>query len=128
MQTTINERFKIICDFYNLNVNSFSKKINTSQPTVKAIFDGKTKPSYDTIVKVLNEFNINAEWLILDIGKMEAESIVKTINNESENTIQMLTMISALSAKNAILERELSELNQKLQYNIAAAPKEKYGK
>lgn len=126
MQSTINERFKIICDFNNLNVNSFSKRINLSQPTVKAIFDGKTKPSYETIVRVLNEFNVTADWLILDNGNMEDGNIVKTIKNESDSTNQMLLMISDLSAKNAILERDLKELKQKSGYNIAASPKEKY--
>ena len=95
-----------------------------SQPTIKAIFDGKTKPSYETIVRVLNEFNVTAEWLILEKGNMYYENIVNTITEDNETIKQMLNMISDLSAKNAILEMKLREFEN---HNIAAAPKMKYG-
>lgn len=125
METTINQRFEIICKNNNLNVSSFSKRINVSQPTIKAIFDGKTKPSYETIVRVLNEFNVTAEWLILEKGNMYYENIVNAITEDNETIKQMLNMISDLSGKNAILQ---AKLNQYKKYNIAAEPENEYGK
>lgn len=127
METTINQRFKIICEKEGLNVNSFSKRIETAQPTVKSIFDGKTKPSYDTIVKVIIEFSLNANWLILDRGDMYIiENTI--IDNDVSGIKIMLQMISDLSAKNALLEKEKQEYKEKEGYLIAAEEKVEYKK
>ena len=61
MENTINERINEIRMKFNLSVNSFAKKIETSQSTLKSIIDSKTKPGYDTIHKIIIEFSISPD-------------------------------------------------------------------
>jgi hypothetical protein len=129
-EKSINERIVIICNKYNLNANSMSKRIKISQPTMKSILDGDTKPNFSTIEKILKEFPINADWLILDIGNMERNSIENTIQGQDQNNSNFQTMlnkISELSAENAVLKYLLESEQSEKKLNIAAEKREKYG-
>jgi len=71
-ETTINDRVQQIINHYNLNKNSFSKKIGLSgNMTITNIVSGrKNKPSYDVLRKIAEAFPINLHWLILGEGHM----------------------------------------------------------
>jgi plasmid maintenance system antidote protein VapI len=93
MKTTVNQRVMQIIRYYNLSVFKFAKSIETAQPTVKSIIDDKTKPSYDTIYKILKKYPINASWLIMEEGDMLKRYKGNTIavNNENmEETIKLM--------------------------------------
>ncbi len=81
-ETTINERIQQIIDHYNLNKNSFSKRIGLSgNMTITNIVSGrKSKPSYDVLRKIAEAFPINLSWLILGKGPM-----LLNAGNESES-------------------------------------------
>lgn len=114
METTINQRIRQIIDYFDLSVFRFSKSIETAQPTIKSIVDDKTKPSYDTIYKILKKYPINAAWLVMGDGEMLKKYKEKAINNENESMIDTIQ----------IMKYKLSEI-EKL---IAASSDEEYKK
>lgn len=71
METTINQRIKMIVDESGKAVNSYAAMIGVSQPTLKACVDGNNAPRFDTLQKILiaNPM-ISAEWLMRGEGKM----------------------------------------------------------
>lgn len=71
METTINQRIKMIVDASGKAVNSYAAMIGVSQPTLKACVDGDNAPRFDTLQKILiaNPM-ISAEWLMRGEGNM----------------------------------------------------------
>lgn len=71
METTINQRIKMIVDESGKAVNSYAAMIGVSQPTLKACVDGNNAPRFDTLQKILiaNPM-ISAEWLMRGEGRM----------------------------------------------------------
>ncbi len=71
METTINQRIKMIVDASGKAVNSYAAMIGVSQPTLKACVDGDNAPRFDTLQKILiaNPM-ISAEWLMRGEGEM----------------------------------------------------------
>ncbi len=68
----ISERIAAIRDTFNLNNFSLSKRIGVTGTTIDSIINGrpqpdgsrkKTKPGYDVLTAIINEFNINPEYL-----------------------------------------------------------------
>lgn len=73
---TISHRIERVIQFYNLNINSFTKKIGYSNNTVigKIINDRGRKPSFDTLTAILSSCHeIDANWLINGTGNMIRE-------------------------------------------------------
>lgn len=119
MKTTINQRINEIRLNLNLSVNSFAKKIEISQPTLKSIIDGNGKPSYDTIYKILINYPISAEWLILEKGEM----IIRDNVQKNDYPMEVLiNRIEILSAENAILKQEIDYLKSHESKELAASP------
>lgn len=74
----IDDKIKTIIQHFNLNNFSFSKRIGVTGTTVDSIVNGraqadgtrkKTKPGYDVLTAIINEFNINPDYLF---GKSDA--------------------------------------------------------
>ncbi|WP_299678400.1 LexA family transcriptional regulator [uncultured Tenacibaculum sp.] len=68
----ISKKIAEIRDFHKLNNLSFSKRIGVTGTTVDSIVNGrpqpdgsrkKTKPGYDVLTSIINEFNINPDYL-----------------------------------------------------------------
>lgn len=69
---TINQKITAIIKYFSLNNFSFSKRIGVTGTTIDSIVYGrpqadgsrkKTKPGYDVLTAVINEFNINPDYL-----------------------------------------------------------------
>ena len=52
------ERIKAIMNHYNLSVNAFSAKIGANQVTINQQMNGDRKVSLDTILKIVNSFDL----------------------------------------------------------------------
>ena len=68
----IAHKIKAIIEEFNLNNYSFSKRIGVTSTTVDSIINGRpqpdgsrkrTKPGYDVLMAVINEFDINPDYL-----------------------------------------------------------------
>ena len=63
---------------YNLSVNAFSSKIGANQVTINQQMNGDRKVSLDTILKIVNSFDlISAQWLLTGKGEMLKSSSSK---------------------------------------------------
>lgn len=99
---TINERIMLIIKHFNLNKNSFSRKINlSSSAIIENIVSGrKSKPSYEVINKIISAFeNVDANWLITGKGEMikiteqnqrKVENISANVEESKGNYIKCL--------------------------------------
>ena len=66
------QKIRAIINEFNLNNYSFSKRIGVTSTTVDSIINGRpqpdgtrkrTKPGYDVLMSIINEFNINPDYL-----------------------------------------------------------------
>jgi hypothetical protein len=66
------QKIKAIINEFNLNNYSFSKRIGVTSTTVDSIINGRpqpdgsrkrTKPGYDVLMSIINEFDINPDYL-----------------------------------------------------------------
>ena len=68
----IDQKITTIINHFNLNNYAFSKRIGVTGTTIDSIVNGrpqadgsrkKTKPGYDVLSAIINEFNINPDYL-----------------------------------------------------------------
>lgn len=85
MGTTINERINQICqENYGGVISTMASDIGIKPTTLRDILSGKVKPSYDTLVLILNAdiMGVNPGWLLLGEGEMyRRNSPVQIINS-----------------------------------------------
>lgn len=106
----ISDRIRAVIDFYNLNNNSFAKKIDIRQSTISSMFEKGTNPSIETLLKIINTFTeIDPMWLLLGIGEMN----VKKENNMISDPSSLMKIIS-LHEENKVLTLENKSLKEKL--------------
>ncbi len=69
---SIHEKIREIILYFHLNNNSFSKRLGVTSTTIDSITNGRpqpdgtrkrTKPGYDLLTSIINEFNINPDYL-----------------------------------------------------------------
>jgi len=99
---SVNERVAEIIEFYDLNVNSFSKRININSSVIHNIVKGKkdgskNKPSFMVLNKIILSFNnINADWLLTGRGRM--------LKNDQKTGTESLPIGEAEKLQNEIKE------------------------
>jgi len=65
------ERLINMIEHYSLTSAGFADKIGVQRSSISHIISGRNKPSYDFIVKILENFTeINIEWLLTGKGRM----------------------------------------------------------
>lgn len=65
------DRLKQIMNYYNMSVNAFALKIGANQVTINQQINGDRKISLDTILKIINSFDlISTDWLLSGKGEM----------------------------------------------------------
>lgn len=83
----IAHKIKAIIEEFHLNNYSFSKRIGVTSTTVDSIINGrpqsdgtrkKTKPGYDVLMSIIEEFDINPDYLFGKDEQMIRSEIVKT--------------------------------------------------
>jgi len=105
---TIDEKITAIINHFNLNNYAFSKRIGVTGTTIDSIVNGrpqadgtrkKTKPGYDVLSAIINEFNINTDYLFgkssimlqSDAANIQTYSgipqVISTNNDTVENVV-----------------------------------------
>lgn len=75
METTINERVKLISEkYFKGNTSAMARAISVKQSTLRDIIgERQSAPSYETLKAIVDyaTININSDWLMLGKGDME---------------------------------------------------------
>jgi len=104
----ISEKITTIRDTFNLNNFSFSKRIGVTGTTVDSIINGrpqadgsrkKTKPGYDVLTAIINEFNINPDYLF---GKSEVMLTSDVKNNPTYSGVPKVVAVNDSGNENII--------------------------
>jgi len=114
-KTTIGKRFELIAKHYDMSKTKFSRIIDATQPSIRAIILGKSNPSFETLEKLLNTLPINAEWLMLGTGPM-----IRNYNEMSMNKDDNINIGEAVK----ILKYRLNEIENAM----ASSPDAEYKK
>lgn len=101
------ERIKQIIDHYNMSINAFAQKIGANQVTLNQQMNGDRKISLDTVLKIVNSFElISTDWLLTGRGNMfydvspkdgTFEDLVKTNKNLSDAVKNLSSSLDNIS-------------------------------
>lgn len=84
----IAQKVRAIIKEFNLNNYSFSKRIGVTSTTIDSIINGrpqsdgsrkKTKPGYDVLMSIINEFSINPDYLFGKDDQMVRSDVRKPV-------------------------------------------------
>jgi len=93
---SINKRIFQILDYYNITRYRFSQETGIYEAVLLNIYKGKNKPSYDFIEKLLNKYEVSADWLITGDGEMLKSNIPIAKHTEDGSGIPLIP-ISAMA-------------------------------
>lgn len=99
---TIGDRIKELRKKEGLNQNKFCEIINLGQSRLSEIESNKTKPSFETLLSIKENFHVSLDWLATG-----------EIQNISENVYPENAELSPLELKLIDGFRELSEKDKK---------------
>ena len=72
METSVNERIKMIMEKNNISITSLSKRIGVAQTTLNRQISGEGSVTLATVCLLLNSFkDISAEWLLRGTGEIQ---------------------------------------------------------
>ena len=113
----MNERIKMIREYYKLTQDEFGKRIGSARNTIANYESGNRSPSNSVVLSICREFNVNEEWLRDGSGDM--------FRAEEENSIvARATML--LGEKDPLFEAfidtysKLTPKNRELLYQFMA--------
>jgi plasmid maintenance system antidote protein VapI len=80
------ERILLLLEHYNLSSAQFAESISVQRSSISHILSGRNNPSYDFIIKILQQYpDISAEWLLLGQGIMIKSQIETKTNQNTQN-------------------------------------------
>jgi transcriptional regulator with XRE-family HTH domain len=102
VESTINERLKILVNALGTNVGALARVVGVSDSTMRNYIDRESKPGYEVIEKLYHSFkHINLPWLFGEPG----EPLLPGVNSA-------LTTISAKKNKGSVIGTNHSPLTQ----------------
>lgn len=105
-----------IMHHYGLNPAKFSERIGVQRSSISHIISGRNKPSYDFILKILNEFkDLNAFWLLTGEGSM-FPSINRPLKEESTSIKPKLALFPSDNVEEQNNKPEFKEENVQIPY------------
>lgn len=110
METTVNQRIKIIYAESELSYRKFADKVGISSTYLKMVLDGNSSPSTEVLNKISRAFpSLNPEWLIMGKGD-------RNLNQQAEKTQEQLfsEMKETIEWQRAIIDRLLGTLPSSL--------------
>lgn len=100
------ERIKALMQHYGLSVNAFALKIGANQVTINQQVNGDRKVSLDTILKIVNSFDlISSEWLLTGKGEM-----FKSSSGEPPSTDTTDRLLSIIESQQRAIETQASTI------------------
>lgn len=107
----VNDRFTFLIKTIDKTSNALSKDIGVTAPTIRKIEKGVTLPSGKILTFLVEEHNVNVNWLLTGKGKMflegEEPGIDKTDSSNSRNSASL--DVKLLNDKILLLEKSLKD-------------------
>ena len=130
-QTTFNQRFKVLIEFYNLRNSDVARSMRVDRQLI-ANYQQKTQPTVEKIALMIDAFpEVNLEWLVLGTGNMLKSSIPDSglvAEQAGEyQTIDKYLMRKLWEQDRAELVR-LRELNQQLTQKLLSLDNNNHSK
>ena len=111
-------RIKLVRKSNSLTQLNFANKIGLTRDMVTKIELGKSTPTYETLLNIVNEFPINANWLLTGNGEMHNVSTiieeVGTVKDSSELISYMKEQITELKTEVKEKDNEIKTLTKEL--------------
>lgn len=102
-EDTITERIVQIMTKEGHTVSTFARKLGISWTSANNIVSGRNAPNYETIVKIIENFdNIDANWLVMgqkSAKKTDAEKLYSIISAQQKTIENQQKTIDRLTAK-----------------------------
>lgn len=95
MESSVNERVKLLRSFLNITQNEFANKIDSTLVTISRIENGSNEPRKSTLLTICRVFNVNQDWLLNGKGEMmlpgseDQSSKVEPTNWKEEAYLQL---------------------------------------
>jgi transcriptional regulator with XRE-family HTH domain len=112
---TINERIKLIRINNKLNQMQFKKIIDVTQSTISQIEQGIISPSLSVLLKIIEKFNIDANWLLTgkeNINNTNIYSINEPEEKNNKNDDNLKIKIEYMEKEINLLREQLEMKNQ----------------
>lgn len=84
MSNQAGARIKKIRETLNMKQKDFAQKLGISAPTLSELEAGNNKPSFDTIIKLSELFNINLYFILFGKGEMFENPLLEFLFNLNE--------------------------------------------
>lgn len=118
MNTSINERIKMIADTYcNGNVSELARLVGVNQPVLRDVIGTKqVKPGFDALNRIVENstLKINADWLLTGRGEMLIDSEKKQAHRpeakHSASNEYIFKRFEELIRENESLKNEIQDL------------------
>ena len=113
MESTMNERVKMLRKHLNLSQGDFAALVNCSYGSISNIENGHTGANQKTLNKIINATNVNRDWLLNGEGEMTFNETVR-VSGEGKVTSWSEKAYEAIKSKNEHLEQEIKFLREML--------------
>lgn len=118
METTLNERFKMLRKHFNLSQGDFAAKVNCSYGSISNIENGHTSANQKTINRIIEATGVDRDWLLNGVGELKINESVRVSENEKKGTWSEKAF-DAIKSKNEHLEQEIQFLRELLNKTIS---------
>lgn len=102
METTLNQRVKVLIRNKHFNANSLAAELNMQQPTISRYLNGENKMPLEFVERLLRQFpDVRAEWLMRGEGAMYNTAIEPSVveaaapATESEQVAHLQQLLAA---------------------------------
>lgn len=86
---TIEKRIQFLIASHQLSPSAFADRIGVQRSNVSHVLNGRNKPSFEFILKIIQAFpKVSAHWLLT--GEQKADPIQTSVPTETPNVPQQL--------------------------------------
>lgn len=90
MSLIFRENIRTLIEKTGLNISGFAAQIGEKASRLNDVLQGKQRPPFDMLEKIINTFQVNGHWLITGTGEMFADS--KNKNNSENEDFSLIPM------------------------------------
>lgn len=85
-----------------LTLKAFASKIGISQGSMSDIENGKTKPSANTVVSIVQTTGINPSWLLVGEGAMFNGTRSDSVDHEMRRVSELMVQLDEASRRDVL--------------------------